>query len=198
MRVAVVLALLVLACGSPEPTPAARAGRSAATVEAKDGPLGLDSATAFVARYLEMMAERDTFPVALRDSRRMDGPCVEEMYGDEIASYWLGRGRLLGFETQVVDTLPARVELLTVAEQVPTGESMYGSEVRARLKTDTLVLRLVPDSTRRRWQVCGFLSDGFDFGGYGKPENVRYRPPGVTRGALLRQVDSIRRASRAK
>lgn len=107
------------------------------------------------------------------------------------------RGRVVGY-TQIADTLRASLELLTVAAQEPGTDRAYASVVTARLRTDTLTLKLVPDSTRRRWQTCGLLSDGHTFGGYGRPENIRYNPPGMSRAKLLAQVDSIRGASSSR
>ena len=153
------------------------------------------AAVSMISKYLDLISERDAYSPELDKMRATNGPCIEEMYGDSFSSYWLGRGKLLAFEGQLGDTLNARLELLTVAEQVPASDRAIGSEVRARIKTDTLVMRLVPDSSRRNWQVCGFLSSGHELGGYGRPDNVRYKPASVTRFDLLRQVDSIRSSS---
>ena len=94
---------------------------------------------------------------------------MEEEYGDARSSYWLARGRVLDY-TADADTLRARLELLTVAAQEPRSDSAYGSVVTARVRSDTLVLKMVPDSLRRTWQTCGLLSNGFSLGGYGRPD----------------------------
>jgi hypothetical protein len=156
-----------------------------------------ETADTLISSYLDLVAEREGMtPEQFGGMRAMDGTCVEEMYGDSFSSYWLARGRILDYQSQD-DTLRARLELTTVAEQVPIKSGQYDSEVRARLKTDTLIMRLVPDKSRKRWQICGYLSNGYDLGSYGKPENVRYKPTSRTRPILLREVDSIRgRASR--
>ena len=121
-------------------------------------------------------------------------PCVEEQYADGISAYWMARGRVLGYVSDG-DTLRARLELLTVASQEPRSDTAYGSVVTARIRTDTLLLKLIPNSSRRAWQTCGLLSDGHQLGGYGLPENTRYDPPSFTRSRLLRQIDSLRQAS---
>jgi hypothetical protein len=153
------------------------------------------SADTMISSYLTLSTERDHYDgAALERMRKKQGPCIEEMFGDSFSSYWLARGRLLGYAGQVADTLKARIEIVTVAEQVPSAVSANALVVRARVKTDTVILRLVPDSSRRHWQTCGALSTGFDFGGYGRPDNVRFDPASVSRAKLLRQVDSIQRA----
>jgi hypothetical protein len=156
-----------------------------------------EAADTLISSYLDLIAERDGMtPEQFRGMRAMNGSCVEEMYGDSFSTYWLARGRILDYKNQS-DTLRARLELITVAEQVPVESRQYDSEVRAHLNTDTLIMRLVPDSSGERWQICGYLSNGYDLGSYGKPENVRYKPTSKTRSMLLREVDSIRgRASR--
>jgi hypothetical protein len=156
-----------------------------------------DRADSLLSRYLALAVERDhrspgQFTGIYSDAEN----CVQELYGDAISSYWLARGRVIGYHPQYADTLRARLELVTVAAQEPNASSMYGSTVTARIRTDTLLLKLVPDSTRTTWQTCGQLSDGHDFGGYGQPENVMYVPATASRASLLRQVDSIRRERR--
>ena len=149
-------------------------------------------------RYLGLIAERDGFaPDQFSGIHSYMSPCIEEEYGDSFSSYWLARGRVLGYDAQA-DTLRARLELLTVAVQEPSADSAYGSVVTARIRTDTLVLKLVPDSSRRRWQTCGLLSDGHMLGGYGRPDNVRFSPATFTRAVLVRQVDSIRNAAASR
>jgi hypothetical protein len=198
MRLIFVGVFAVTACSSAErSTPNGRAAESVSTRTDRRLMPSRQAADSMIATYLDLSSERDRYDGATLERMRMNsGPCVEEMYGDGSSNYWLARGRLLGYEGQVEDTLKARVELLTVAEQVPSTTGVYDSEVRARIKTDTVIMRVVPDSSRQRWQVCGYLSTGFDFGGYGGPENVHFKPPSVTRAQLLRQVDSIRRSAR--
>jgi hypothetical protein len=157
-----------------------------------------EQADSLLERYLALIAERDGFtPKQFARIYSDQTPCVEEKFGDSIRSYWLARGRVLGYEADA-DTLRAHLELLTVAAQEPRTDSAYGSVVTARIRTDTLLLKLIPDSTRRGWQTCGVLSDGYWLGGYGRPDNVRFSPATVTRAMLLRQVDSIRQASSSR
>jgi hypothetical protein len=183
----------LIACSSSEQR--GQKGNSASA--SADRQLSRAAADSLISAYLQLSTERDRYDVdSLERMRKNNGPCLEEQFGDGVASYWLARGRLIGYEGQEADTLKARLELLTVAEQVPTGIEVHQSTVTARIRTDTVVMRLVPNDNRTRWQVCGYLSTGFDFGGYGRPENVRFRPASVSRGHLLRQVDSIQRSSR--
>ena len=166
---------------------------------ASHGPLPPRAAAdSVLTRYLDLVAERDGFTPAQFAGIYSDAmPCAEEEFGDVIHSYWLARGRILGYEA-AADTLRAQLELLTVAAQEPSTTSAYGSIVTARLQTDTLWLKLVPDSTRHGWLTCGLLSDGHRLGGYGRPDNVQYSPPSVTRAKLLAQVDSIRQAANTR
>jgi|GEM_PF-4833916 hypothetical protein len=152
-------------------------------------------ADSLLQRYLTIHVEGQHFPAEqFAGIYSTATPCAEEEYGDGISSYWLARGRVIGY-TQIADTLRASLELLTVAAQEPGTESQYASVVTARIRTDTLTLKLVPDSTHHQWQTCGLLSDGHTLGGYGQPQNVRYNPPGMTPARLLAQVDSINHAS---
>ena len=123
--------------------------------------------------------------------------CQDESYGDGVSAYWLARGKVVGYSDEG-DTLRAQLELLTVADQEPRSDSAYGSVVTARIKTETLALKLIPDSARRAWQICGQLSDGAVLGGSGRPDNTRYRPASRTRATLLRQIDSIQSGSQPR
>jgi len=192
---AVLLLSFALACGDRD---AKRADSPAAHVVAvRSSPMRPTNAAAdsLLLRYLARVVERDGFtPKDFAGMHSGAEPCVEEQYGDGISAYWLARGRVLGYVADG-DTLRARLELLTVAAQEPRFDTAYGSVVTARIRTDTLLLKLIPDSSRRAWQTCGLLSDGHDLGGYGLPENTRYQPSSFTRAMLLRQIDSIRQAS---
>jgi hypothetical protein len=152
------------------------------------------AADSLLTRYLARIVERDGFtPQDFAGMHSEAEPCVEEQYGDGVSAYWLARGRVLGYVADG-DTLRSRIELLTIAEQGPRSDTAYGSVVTARIRTDTLLLKLIPDSSRRAWQICGMPSDGHTFGGYGVPENTRFEPASFSRAKLLRQVDSIRQA----
>jgi hypothetical protein len=152
------------------------------------------AADSLLSRYLARIVERDGFtPQDFAGMHSDAEPCVEEQYGDGVSAYWLARGRVLGY-VAAGDTLRSRLELLTVADQEPRSDTAYGSVVTARIRTDTLLLKLIPDSSRRAWQICGLLSDGHTFGGYGLPENTRFEPASFSRAKLLRQIDSIRQA----
>jgi hypothetical protein len=157
------------------------------------------AADALLMKYLALVVERDgvTPPKEFAGIHSDAEPCAQESYGDGVSAYWLARGRVLGY-TPEADTLRARLELLTVAAQEPRSDTEYGSVVTARVRTDTLLLKLVPDSARLGWQTCGLLSDGHDLGGYGLPQNTRYDPPSFTRAKLLLQIDSIRKAPSSK
>jgi hypothetical protein len=190
---AIIGVIAVVACSSTERT---SQKKTREPVRADRLPSRANADTV-IAAYLRLSTERDRYDVdSLQRMRKDSGPCLEEQFGDGIASYWLARGRLIGYDAQQGDTLNARLELLTVAEQVPAMTGVYDSKVTARIRTDTVVMRLVPDGNRERWQVCGELSTGFVFGGYGRPEYVHFDPSAVTRTQLLRQVDSIQRSSR--
>jgi hypothetical protein len=152
------------------------------------------AADSLLTHYLSRIVERDGFtPNDFAGMRSVAQPCIEEQYGDVVHAYWLARGRVLGY-VPAGDTLNARLELLTVAAQEPRSDSAYGSVVTARIRTDTLLLKLLPDSSGSAWLTCGLLSDGHELGGYGLPENTRYQPQTYTRTMLLRQVDSIPQA----
>jgi hypothetical protein len=152
----------------------------------------LSMADSLLTQYLASSIEgHDRAPRSSQDIHSDADECLSEMFGDFHSSYWLANGRILGYERRA-DTLRSRLELLTVAEQVPVGPEAYDSEVRARIATDTLELKLVPDSTGSRWQICGWLSNDHDLGGFGTESNVRYKPNTVSRTSLLRQIDSIR------
>ena len=199
-------ALIIGACARHEHEPVARREAAPvasvaqqASVPAETAPTtalpSRSQADSLLQRYLTIHVEGQNFPAEQFDGIYSTAdPCAEEEYGDGISSYWLARGRVLGY-TQAADTLRASLELLTVAAQQPGTESQYASVVTARIRTDTLTLKLVPDSSRRRWQTCGLLSDGFTLGGYGQPRNISYNPPGMTQARLLAQVDSINRVS---
>jgi hypothetical protein len=202
-RVLVATAVICVACAR-EAAPVHSAARREAGTLAPVAPHPAPAETApttvlpprsqadsLLQRYLTIHVEGQHFPAEqFAGTYSTATPCAEEEYGDGISSYWLARGRFIGY-TQVADTLRASLELLTVAAQEPGTESQYASVVTARIRTDTLTLKLVPDSTHHHWQTCGLLSDGHTLGGYGQPQNVRYNPPGMTQARLLAQVDSI-------
>ena len=88
------------------------------------------------------------------------------------------------------------MELVTVAEPIPSATEGHQSTVSARLRTDTVVMRLVPVDDRTRWQVCGSLTNGFELGGAEGARATLALPASITRADLLRQVDSVQRVSR--
>jgi hypothetical protein len=195
LKRSLLIGILVLAGCSPRDH--ARASTASRQQNASSLASQHTGADTIIAAYLDLSTESDRYDGdRIERMREQAGPCIEEMYGDGISSYWLARGRLLGYERQVADTLPAKLELLTVAEQVPDTTGPYDSKVIARIQTDTVTMRLAWDSTEQHWRVCGHLSTGFDFGGYGQPPNVHFSPTSMTRAKLLRQVDSIQRHPR--
>ena len=99
-------------------------------------------------------------------------------------------GRPLRLES-LADTVRATLELVTVAEQVDTDEAFH-SVVLARTRTDTLSIKMLPDSSG--WGLCGLLSDGHQLGAFGRAENTSFEPRGTSRASLLRTVDSIRKS----
>jgi len=153
------------------------------------------AADSLLARYLSYIVERDGRRIEeLSGIESTATPCVEEQYGDSFSSYWLARGKVLGY-TRVADTLLAKLQLLTVAVQEPSHHVAEVSVVNARIRTDTLSIKLIPDAGRTSWQICGLLSDYHTLGAYGRPDNVEYEPAGVSRATLLAQIDSIQRAA---
>ena len=195
MRMACGLLLIACGCNGPSPSPAPRPSASGSTKASQPLP-SRSSAVSQMARYLAYSVEGhheslETWSALYSQAKT----CDEELYGDGWSSYWLAEGRVLGW-TARFDTLTALLELHSVAIQEPSTEKWDESLVTSRIAFDTVSLKMVPDSSRLQWVVCGVLSNQFRLGGHDVPTKTFYSPGGVNRRTLLAQVDSIRRSKR--
>jgi hypothetical protein len=111
------------------------------------------------------------------------------------ASLWVGDFRIEPFEKHG-DTLVARAQVTSVAEQKEDSATTPRFVVYARVKSEMLHWPMVLDSVSRTWKVCGFSEEGYDLGGYGLSTNTRFVPDNETRQSLLARVDSLRKAVR--
>lgn len=112
---------------------------------------------------------------------------------DVFRSYWLADYRILSVRA-AGDSARATAEIVSAATQVPDSKGdAYASVVTQGVRRDTVEFLLVRESAG--WRVCGRAANGWDFGGYGTPANVRYAVPGTSRQTVLALVDSIRRRS---
>jgi hypothetical protein len=189
---AVLLVVVGSGCHQPpaERTNAAPASAASAFVPPAS-PAVSDSARAVLDRYLALSIENDR-PDAKEMEQVLSPGDTCYTPSDVIYSYWLASSRVLGLQVHG-DSARAEVEALTVAEQVPNSKSAYGSTVTRRIRRDTLDYTLIREPSGGGWRICGDASNGYGFGGYGRPEYVTYEPRGVTRASLLALVDSVRR-----
>jgi hypothetical protein len=92
------------------------------------------------------------------------------------------------------DDMIARAEVTSVAEQHLDTIAANRTVVLARIRADTLEWRMSQRPLGAQWRVCGFATNGYDLGSYGRPELIRYLPADMNRAKLLAEADSIERA----
>jgi hypothetical protein len=134
-----------------------------------------------------------------KDTARFQGLLAEDEGcwppEENFHSYWLADSRIVALSTRG-DSAFANVDILSVARQVPESGSAYGSVVTRHVEQDTVELLLIRDGPANEWRICGDTREGWDFGSYGLPRNVTYRPAGTTKSNLYKLVDSVRDARR--
>jgi hypothetical protein len=158
--------------------------------ELRDRAESRSAATAVLRRFLDASVE--TVP---KDTARLHGVLAEDescwSSEENFRSYWLAESRILSV-AEIGDSATARVEITSVARQEPAPGSVYGSIVTRRVARDTVEFLLIREGSDRGWRVCGDTRGGWDFGSYGTPGNVSYRPAGTSKAGLYQLVDSIR------
>jgi hypothetical protein len=100
-----------------------------------------------------------------------------------LASFNLLGSRAVG------DSVQAAAMVVSVARFLPGAHNTDRAELGVRV--DTLHWRLIRHARTRRWVVCGYSLEGYDFATFVEDPTVRWSPSGASARAAKRLADSI-------